>query len=111
MSGCMGRRRGCPRMWGPMSQADAADRIAVQPWMRAAQTKAVMVALEAAGGAGCARSVGGCVRNAILRQPVDDVDIATTLTPDETIAALKAARLKAVPTGIEHGTITRFGGG
>ena len=94
-----------------MSQADAEERIAIQPWMRAAETRAVMAALEAAGGPGCARFVGGCVRNALTGHPVDDVDIATTLTPEQTIAALKAARLKAVPTGIEHGTITAVSGG
>jgi poly(A) polymerase len=65
-----------------------------------------MAALETAGGSGCARFVGGCVRNSLLGQPVDDIDIATTLLPDQTIAALKAAGLKAVPTGVEHGTVT-----
>lgn len=77
-----------------------------QPWLTAPATHAVMQALEAAGGPGCARFVGGCVRNSLLGQAVDDIDIATTLQPQETIAALKAAGLKAVPTGVEHGTVT-----
>ena len=77
-----------------------------QPWLESQATQAVMRALEAAGGAGCARFVGGCVRNSLLGQPVDDIDIATRLRPDQTIAALKAAGLKAVPTGVEHGTVT-----
>jgi len=77
-----------------------------QPWLESQSTQAVMRALEAAGGAGCARFVGGCVRNSLLGQPVDDIDIATRLRPDQTIAALKAAGLKAVPTGVEHGTVT-----
>ncbi|WP_277928796.1 CCA tRNA nucleotidyltransferase [Brevundimonas diminuta] len=77
-----------------------------QPWLESHATRAVMQALEAAGGAGCARFVGGCVRNSVLGQPVDDIDIATRLRPDQTIAALKAAGLKAVPTGVEHGTVT-----
>ena len=77
-----------------------------QPWLEASATRAVMAALEAAGGPGCARFVGGCVRNSLLGQPVDDVDIATLLTPDRTMAALKAAGLRAVPTGVEHGTVT-----
>jgi poly(A) polymerase len=81
-----------------------------EPWLRAKETAAVMTALEAAGGAGCARFVGGCVRNALIGRPLDDVDIATTLTPDAVTAALKAAGLKAVPTGIEHGTITAVSG-
>jgi poly(A) polymerase len=42
---------------------------------------------------------------------VADIDIATTLTPDAVIAALKVARLKAVPTGIDHGTVTAVSGG
>ncbi|HEY5105160.1 MAG TPA: CCA tRNA nucleotidyltransferase [Caulobacteraceae bacterium] len=77
-----------------------------QPWMNAPATHAVMGALTTAGGPDCARFVGGCVRNALLRRPVGDIDIAATLTPDEITAALVAAGLKAVPTGAAHGTIT-----
>jgi poly(A) polymerase len=65
-----------------------------------------MAALAAAGGLDCARFVGGCVRNALIGAPIDDIDIATTLTPEAVVAALKAAGLRAVPTGIEHGTVT-----
>jgi poly(A) polymerase len=75
-------------------------------WMTAPATKAVIAALEAAGGAGCARFVGGCVRNAVLKRPIADIDIATTLTPDQVTKALEDAGLKAVPTGAQHGTIT-----
>jgi poly(A) polymerase len=85
--------------------------IGVKPWMQAAETRAVMAALEAAGGAGCARFVGGCVRNAVIGRPVADIDIATTLTPDRVTAALKAAGLKAVPTGVEFGTVTAVSAG
>ncbi|WOB79826.1 CCA tRNA nucleotidyltransferase [Brevundimonas nasdae] len=77
-----------------------------QPWLESQATRAVMRALEVAGGAGCARFVGGCVRNSLLGQPVDDIDIATCLRPEQTMAALNAAGLKAVPTGVEHGTVT-----
>lgn len=77
-----------------------------QPWLESQATQAVMRALEASGGAGCARFVGGCVRNSLLGQPVDDIDIATRLRPEQTMAALTAAGLKAVPTGVEHGTVT-----
>ncbi|SPU53586.1 CCA-adding enzyme [Brevundimonas vesicularis] len=80
--------------------------VAGQPWLESQATQAVMRALEATGGAGCARFVGGCVRNSLLGQPVDDIDIATRLRPEQTMAALKAAGLKAVPTGVEHGTVT-----
>lgn len=81
-------------------------RIDDQPWLTAPATKAVMAALEAAGGSGCARFVGGCVRNALIGVPVADVDIATTLKPEQTDRAIRAAGLKAVPTGIAHGTVT-----
>lgn len=84
-------------------------RLSPQPWMAAAEP--VLDALEAAGGPGCVRFVGGCVRNALMDQPVGDVDLATTLTPEAVLKALEAARLRAVPTGIEHGTVTAVVGG
>ncbi|HST91825.1 MAG TPA: CCA tRNA nucleotidyltransferase [Brevundimonas sp.] len=81
-------------------------RLSGQPWLTASATRVVMDALEAGGGPGCARFVGGCVRNAVIGAPVDDTDIATTLTPDRTERAIRSAGLKAVPTGIAHGTVT-----
>lgn len=54
--------------------------------------------------------VGGCVRNALLGHPVRDVDLATDALPDVVCAAVKAAGLKAVPTGIDHGTVTVVSG-
>lgn len=75
-------------------------------WLNAPAVVAVMDALEAAGGVDCARFVGGSVRNAVIGQPVSDIDVATTLTPDRTIQALEAAGVRAVPTGVEHGTVT-----
>lgn len=74
-------------------------------WMRAAPTRKVMAALDAAD-LGESRFVGGCVRNALLCAPVADIDIATQLDPDQVIAAARAAGLKPVPTGKAHGTIT-----
>jgi poly(A) polymerase len=53
-----------------------------------------------------ARVVGGAVRNALMGIPPGDVDIATTAPPQEVIRRVEAAGLKAVPTGIEHGTVT-----
>ena len=81
-------------------------RLTPQPWLTHPATVAVMAALTAAGGEDCARFVGGCVRNAVLGAPVRDIDIATILTPPQVTAALAAAGLKAVPTGIDHGTVT-----
>lgn len=89
----------------------ARERLPIQPWMEDPATQAVFAALEAAGGPDCARFVGGCVRNALIGRPVDDIDVCTTLEPSQVIAALKAARLKSVPTGVEHGTVTAISGG
>jgi poly(A) polymerase len=53
-----------------------------------------------------ARVVGGAVRNALMKLPVSEVDIATTAVPDEVIRRARAAGIKSVPTGIDHGTVT-----
>jgi poly(A) polymerase len=74
-------------------------------WLTAPETRAVMAALDAKLPGG-SRFVGGCVRNTLLGQKVDDIDIATQLTPEETAAAAAAAGLEAIPTGAAHGTIT-----
>ena len=79
------------------------------PWMTEPSTRVVMRALTAHGGA--ARFVGGAVRNALLGEPVVDVDIATPLIPDEVISRLRTAGLGVVPTGIEHGTVTAVSNG
>ncbi len=81
-----------------------AGKIAPRPWMTAPETKKVMAALSAEGGT--ARFVGGCVRDAVLGRDVTDVDIATADAPETVTHLLEAAAIKAVPTGIEHGTIT-----
>ena len=62
-------------------------------------------------GEGLIRYVGGAVRDDLLGLPVSDVDFATRLRPDEVITRLEAAHIKAVPTGIEHGTITAVADG
>jgi len=55
---------------------------------------------------GQARFVGGCVRDALAGLLPTDLDLATDLVPDAVVAKLEAAGLKAVPTGIAHGTVT-----
>ena len=60
---------------------------------------------------GLTRYVGGAVRDELLKLPVNDIDLATRLRPEEVIARLEAARIRAVPTGIEHGTITAVSSG
>jgi poly(A) polymerase len=60
---------------------------------------------------GLTRFVGGAVRDDLLALPVSDVDLATRLLPDDVIKRLRSAGLKAVPTGIEHGTVTAVSDG
>ncbi len=57
------------------------------------------------------RFVGGVVRNVLLGVPIGDIDLATTLLPDQVIQKLTAAKIKFVPTGIDHGTVTAVIGG
>lgn len=80
------------------------DRIVPADWMTAPPTLAVLEAL-AAGGA-TVRFVGGCVRDAILGLVPADIDIATPELPEMVSRRLQKAGLKAVPTGVEHGTVT-----
>lgn len=67
--------------------------------------------LEALNGEGEeTRIVGGAVRNLLLGEAANDVDLATTALPAETIRRGRKAGFKAVPTGIEHGTVTLVSG-
>jgi poly(A) polymerase len=75
-----------------------------ESWMRTKEVCAVMAALTTPDGE--ARFVGGAVRNALLDGKVDDIDIATPLLPDDVSRRLEQANIAALPTGIEHGTVT-----
>lgn len=66
--------------------------------------RATLAALAAPGEE--TRLVGGCVRDALLGSAASDIDLATTLPPEAVMEHARRAGLKAVPTGIEHGTIT-----
>jgi poly(A) polymerase len=55
---------------------------------------------------GLVRLVGGAVRDGLAGQPVTDIDLATALSPTEVIARLEAAKIKVIPTGLTHGTVT-----
>jgi poly(A) polymerase len=74
------------------------------PWLRSGPTARVLALLN--GGGEEARVVGGAVRNALLGIPVADIDLATTALPAEVVRRAKAAGIKSVPTGIDHGTVT-----
>jgi tRNA nucleotidyltransferase/poly(A) polymerase len=73
-------------------------------WLDNPGTQAVMTMLTGAGYH--ALAVGGCVRNALLGVPVADVDISTDALPETVSNLAENAGLKAVPTGIDHGTVT-----
>jgi poly(A) polymerase len=60
---------------------------------------------------GLTRYVGGAVRDELLGLAVSDVDLATRIQPDDVVRRLQAAKIKAVPTGIDHGTITAVSDG
>src|SRR3982074_3264531 len=74
------------------------------PWLRSGGAARVLALLNGNGEE--ARVVGGAVRNALLNLPTGDVDIPTTALPEEVIRRAKAAGIKSVPTGIDHGTVT-----
>lgn len=78
-------------------------------WLNNLQTQAVCRALESAGYH--ALFVGGCVRNALLRVPVSDIDIATNAHPETVMNVQADAGFKVIATGIDHGTVTVVAGG
>ena len=78
-------------------------------WLVAGPTQRVFSLLADAGHA--VYAVGGCVRNALLGEEVNDVDFATDAQPDRVLELAKAAGLKVVPTGVRHGTAGVLVGG
>jgi len=79
-------------------------RLPPPDWIADPDVVRVLEAFVAAGAD--ARFVGGCVRDAVLRRPIADIDLATPETPEAVSRLLEAAGVKAVPTGIDHGTVT-----
>lgn len=80
-----------------------------EAWLTSPATQLVCKALT--DGKAQALFVGGCVRNALLGAPVSDIDISTDAHPERVMKLARAAGIKAVPTGIEHGTVTLVQGG
>jgi poly(A) polymerase len=78
-------------------------------WCKKRGIKRLLAALGA--DEGLTRYVGGAVRDDLLRLPVSDVDLATRIPPDQVIRRLERAKIKAVPTGIDHGTVTAVSDG
>ncbi len=84
-------------------------RLDAKAWRKKRGVNRILKALDA--DKGMTRYVGGAVRDELLGLPVSDVDFATRLRPEEVIERLEARHIKAVPTGIEHGTITAVADG
>jgi poly(A) polymerase len=78
------------------------------PWLKEGAVARLLALLNCDGEE--ARVVGGAVRNRLLGLPVAEIDVATTALPQEVMRRVQAAGGKAVPTGIEHGTITAIVG-
>jgi poly(A) polymerase len=78
-------------------------------WLKRPGTGRVFDALRDSGVE--TRAVGGAVRDTLLGLPVREIDLATTARPDQVMTLARKAGLKAVPTGIEHGTVTVIAGG
>jgi poly(A) polymerase len=91
-------------MSGPDADARNGERNAAAAALAAGSAGRLLDVLDRDGEE--ARIVGGAVRNALLDEPIGDIDIATTALPNVVIARVEAAGFKAVPTGIDHGTLT-----
>ncbi len=83
---------------------NATVQLADSAWLRGSALARALSLLNSGGEE--ARVVGGAARNALMGLPLSDIDIATTAPPDEVVRRATADGLKAVPTGIEHGTVT-----
>ncbi|MCK8463305.1 CCA tRNA nucleotidyltransferase [Aliiroseovarius sp. S1339] len=73
-------------------------------WINAPAAQSVCRAIEDAGHQ--VFFVGGCVRNDLLGVPISDLDLSTDALPDQVMQIATAAGMRAVPTGIDHGTVT-----
>jgi len=82
----------------------APAQLAHAAWLKRGEVTGLLAVLDKDGEE--ARVVGGAVRNALLHMPVAEIDVATTAEPHEVARRVEAAGWKAVPTGIEHGTVT-----
>ena len=78
--------------------------VANAAWFQKPGTQAVFACLNREGFE--ARAVGGAVRNALLGEPVKEVDFATTARPKDTLRLAAEAGIRTVPTGLSHGTVT-----
>jgi len=87
-----------------LKHASAPPSLEGAPWLKRPETGRVFAALAESGVE--TRAVGGAVRNTLLGLPVTEIDLATTALPQRVMELARKAGLKAVPTGIDHGTVT-----
>jgi tRNA nucleotidyltransferase/poly(A) polymerase len=87
-----------------LERSPAAPSLKDASWLKRSEVMRVFAALDGPGVE--TRAVGGAVRDSLLGRPVAEVDLATTARPEQVMALARKAGLKAVPTGIEHGTVT-----
>lgn len=80
------------------------SQLPIHDWMTGDRVRRLIGALTRDGAE--ARFVGGCVRDSLLDRPVSDIDVATTALPETVTDLVTSAGLRAVPTGIDHGTVT-----
>ena len=92
-----------------MSSDDPVGQLSPQDWLDDPATREVVAALGAKGGE--VRFVGGCVRDALMGRKVTDIDMATPYKPETVLYLLAQKQIRALPTGIAHGTVTALHGG
>ena len=96
-------------MTGELPEYELLQTLKDQTWLRSEHTQRVLGILEEGGFE--ARIVGGAVRNALLGRPIKDIDIATTAKPNAILELARTNDLRAIATGIAHGTVTVISGG
>ena len=84
-------------------------KLDAEAWRKRRGIARILAALDSA--SGHVRYVGGAVRDDLLGLPISDIDLATSFRPDDVVSRLEKARIKAVPTGIAHGTVTAVADG
>jgi poly(A) polymerase len=84
-------------------------RLDAAKWLKRRGMRKLLKALGASDG--MTRYVGGAVRDDLIGLPVNDIDLATRLSPPEVIERLEATNIKTIPTGIDHGTVTAVSDG
>src|ERR1700691_390858 len=93
---------------GDDDQVSGAPQLADAAWLKEGEVARLLSLLDRDGEE--ARVVGGAVRNALFQVPIGEIDVATTALPEEVTRRVEAAGGKAVPTGVEHGTVTAIVG-